>query len=196
VVLDKDTSHRVCVQHLCLRAVSSGLYATRNARRAYQKRLRHKRRSKLRIPPQPLKPCRVGGSVPDGVLNIPMPQVVLDEPRVRALVGEGVAAGVAEHVGMGFDGQACESAIVADHHPGGLAVQRPAPFTHEESVGVGLHPGAVGQPCFDGAYLVVAQGVRGGQAVGGVSNVDTTARRDLICKTLFSSTSTFETLPF
>ena len=59
------------------------------------------------LPPQPLKPCRVGRRILHRMLNIPMPQIVLNEPGVRALVGEGVATGVTEHVGMGLDGQAC-----------------------------------------------------------------------------------------
>jgi len=52
------------------------------------------------------------------MLNIAVAKIVLDQPRVGALVGQGKAAGVAEHVRVGFDGQACPSAIiVADHHP-------------------------------------------------------------------------------
>ena len=75
------------------------------------------------LPPEPFKPCRVGGGVPDGVLNIPVPQIVLNQPRIRALVGQGKAAGMAQHVRVGFNGQACQPAIVADHHPCGLAAQ-------------------------------------------------------------------------
>ena len=39
------------------------------------------------LPPQPLKPRRIGHRVADGVLNIPMPQIILNEPRIRALIG-------------------------------------------------------------------------------------------------------------
>src|SRR5439155_20948638 len=49
-------------------------------------------------PSQPFKPRRIGRRVHDGMLNIPVPQVVLNEPRVRALVGEGEAACMAEHM--------------------------------------------------------------------------------------------------
>jgi hypothetical protein len=41
----------------------------------------------------------------DGVLNVAVSEVILNEPRIRALVGEGEAAGVAQHVGMGEQGQ-------------------------------------------------------------------------------------------
>ena len=56
-------------------------------------------------PPQLLKPCGVSRGVAHGVLNVPVPQIVLNEPGVRALVGEGKAAGMAQHVGMHGDGQ-------------------------------------------------------------------------------------------
>lgn len=52
------------------------------------------------LPPQLFKPCRVGGGVADGVLNVAVPEVVLNEPNVCALVGAGKAAGMAQHVGM------------------------------------------------------------------------------------------------
>jgi hypothetical protein len=38
-------------------------------------------RSFVWLPPQPLKPYRIGGRVPDGVLNVPVSQVVLNQPR-------------------------------------------------------------------------------------------------------------------
>ena len=49
-------------------------------------------------PPPPFKPRRIGGGVLDGVLNIPVSQVILNQPLIGALVGEGEAAGMAEHV--------------------------------------------------------------------------------------------------
>lgn len=39
------------------------------------------------LPLQLLKSSGVSGGVADGVLNVPVPQVVLDQPSVRALVG-------------------------------------------------------------------------------------------------------------
>jgi hypothetical protein len=32
------------------------------------------------------------------VLNVPVTEIILNEPRVRALIGKGEAASVAEHV--------------------------------------------------------------------------------------------------
>ena len=51
----------------------------------------------------------VGGRVLDGVLNVPMSEVILNEPRIRALVGQSEAASVAQHVGMGAKGKAAGS---------------------------------------------------------------------------------------
>ena len=62
-------------------------------------------------PPQPLEPRRVRGGIADGVLNVPVPQVILNQARVCALIGKGKAAGVAQHVGMGEQGQGGECAV-------------------------------------------------------------------------------------
>jgi len=51
-------------------------------------------------PPQLLEPCRVGGGVLDGVLNVPVSEKILNEPGIRALVGQGEAARVPQHVRM------------------------------------------------------------------------------------------------
>jgi L-fuconolactonase len=40
------------------------------------------------------------------VLNVPVSEVILNEPRIRALVGQSEAASVAQHVRMGEDGRA------------------------------------------------------------------------------------------
>ena len=42
----------------------------------------------------------VCGGVAHGVLNVAVPEIVLDQPGVRALVGESKTAGMAQHVGM------------------------------------------------------------------------------------------------
>ena len=55
----------------------------------------HGRAREYSLPPQPRKPCRVSGRVLNGVLNIPMSQAVLNQPRVGVLVGQGEAAGIA-----------------------------------------------------------------------------------------------------
>jgi hypothetical protein len=64
--------------------------------------------------PQLFEPGRVGGRVLDGVLNVPMPQVILNEPRIRALVGKSEAANVAQHVRMGKQGQGSGGTVGAE----------------------------------------------------------------------------------
>ena len=55
--------------------------------------------------PQLLEPGGVARGLFDGALNVAMSEIILNEPRVIALVGERKAAGVAEHVRMGQEGQ-------------------------------------------------------------------------------------------
>src|SRR5436305_667208 len=62
----------------------------------------------LTLPPQPFKPCRIRGRVLDGMLNIPVPEIVLNQPRVGALVGQGEATRMAQHVRVRLHGEACE----------------------------------------------------------------------------------------
>ena len=50
--------------------------------------------------PEPLEPIRGQLRVPCRVLNIPVPEVVLNRPRVVPVIGELVPAGVTQHVGM------------------------------------------------------------------------------------------------
>jgi hypothetical protein len=86
------------------------------------------------LPPKPFKPRRIGRRVSHGVLNIPMSQIVLNEPRVCALIGQGEAARMAEHVRVRVHGQACELPIAADHEPYRLSAERAAPLADEERV--------------------------------------------------------------
>jgi hypothetical protein len=65
----------------------------------------------IRLSPQLFKPCRVRGSVLDGVLNVPVSKKILNEPRVGSLVGQSKAASVAEHVRMGNEGQGSGQAV-------------------------------------------------------------------------------------
>src|SRR4029453_12254601 len=50
------------------------------------------------VRPEPLEPIRSQVGAAHRVLDVPMPEVVLNRPGVVALVGELEAAGVAEHV--------------------------------------------------------------------------------------------------
>lgn len=50
-----------------------------------------------------LKPVRSQRGIACPVLNIPMPKIRLDRTCIVTVIGELVAAGVAQHVGMRFD---------------------------------------------------------------------------------------------
>jgi hypothetical protein len=45
------------------------------------------------------------GGIARHILNVAMPEVGLDRPRIVTFVGELVAAGAAEHVGVGLNAQ-------------------------------------------------------------------------------------------
>jgi hypothetical protein len=42
------------------------------------------------LPPQSFKPCRIARGISYRVLNVTVFEIVLNEPRIRALIGEGV----------------------------------------------------------------------------------------------------------
>ena len=117
------------------------------------------------LPPQPLKPCRVGRRVHDGVLNVPVAYQVLNEPCVCALIGESEAASVAQHVRMGGQGQACALAIGTDGNPCRLTAERAASFTDKKGVRLRFHLRLDRQPCLDRPELVTPERVRSGQAL-------------------------------
>ena len=91
--------------------------------------------------PQPLKPGRIRRRVSNSMLNVPVSQVILDEPRIRSLVGQGEAAGVPEHVRMGGQGQPGPFAIGADQDPHHLAAKGAAAIADKKGVGLGFQPG-------------------------------------------------------
>jgi hypothetical protein len=84
--------------------------------------------------PQSFKPRRIARRVNDGVLNVPVSEVVLNEPRVCHLIRKGKAASVAQHVGLGRQGQLGQLAIAADRKPCRNTAQGASVLTHEESV--------------------------------------------------------------
>src|SRR6516162_6480385 len=64
---------------------------------------------RVRVPPSSVHPkvlepvgCHVG--VPDGVLNVLVPEIVLQSPRVVAIVGELEPTGMAKHVRVDWNG--------------------------------------------------------------------------------------------
>ena len=50
------------------------------------------------LPPQFLEPRRIGGGIPDGVLNVAVTEVVLNETQVVTAIGEIEATGVPQHM--------------------------------------------------------------------------------------------------
>jgi hypothetical protein len=73
------------------------------------------------------------------MLYVPMPEVVLNQSRIRALIRQSEAAGMAEHVGMGGQGQPGQLPIAADRRPSRAAVEWPAPFADEEIIRYRFH---------------------------------------------------------
>jgi hypothetical protein len=84
------------------------------------------------LPPQLLEPCRLGGGVPDGVLNVPIAEIILDEPDVRSLVGQRETARMPQYLGMSKKGQGGGLAASVEQQIYGRAVQRFALSTDEE----------------------------------------------------------------
>ena len=58
------------------------------------------------IAPEILEPICRQFSVAGGMLNVAVPQIMLDRPRVLPVVGQLVAGGVAQHVRMDRNGMA------------------------------------------------------------------------------------------
>ena len=107
-------------------------------------------------PPKPFKPGRVGRGIAHGVLYVPVAEVVLNQARVRALVGQGEAASVAQHVGMGGDLKPCRLASAAKGKPYRFAGEWAAPFADKKRLGVRPHPCPLDEPSANGAALVGA----------------------------------------
>ena len=115
-------------------------------------------------PPQFLKPRRVGRGVAHGVLDVAVPEIVLDEPGVGSLVGQGIAAGMPQHVGVRLDGQSGRLAVAPDQGPDGFPAQGGAQCREEKRIAGGAHAVALDQPRLDGADFISAQGVGGGES--------------------------------
>ncbi len=95
------------------------------------------------------------------MLNVTMAQIILNEAGIRALIGQGEAAGMAEHVGMGGQGQIGHFAITADGRPDGLAGQRGAALADEEGFPRLVQGGPLFQPRLDEPQFIGPQGMRG-----------------------------------
>ena len=101
--------------------------------------------------PKLFKARRIGGRVLHRMLNLPVAQIILNEPRIRALVGKGEAARVAQHVRMGREGQGRGGARGLQKVVDAGTVQRLPLLAHKERFdGRGqFHTGADFQPCVD-----------------------------------------------
>lgn len=85
-----------------------------------------------------------------------MSEVVLNEPRVRALVGQGEAASMAELMGEGRPLKPGQVAVFADRKPGGAPVERLSLLTYKKRPAGRYHAGPFGKPGLDDAQLVGA----------------------------------------
>jgi len=95
--------------------------------------------------PEPLESRRIAGRVLDGVLDVAVSEIILNQPSVRALVSEGEAASVAQHVGMSTEGQDGVT-VFLQQQIDGRPVQRSALFTHKERLHRGPAPSSVHVP--------------------------------------------------
>ena len=57
-------------------------------------------------------------------LDVAMSEIILNESGIRALIGHGEAASVAQHVGMGEQGHGSGCAVFSQEQVNGRAVQR------------------------------------------------------------------------
>jgi hypothetical protein len=69
----------------------------------------------ISLPEELLEPLRRQGRIARRILNIAMSKIRLDRPRVVAIVGELIAAGVAQHVGMRLDAQIGRNGCSLNH---------------------------------------------------------------------------------
>lgn len=90
------------------------------------------RGSWITLAPQFLELSGIGGGIAHGVLNVAVPEIVLDEPGVCALVCEGKIAGMAQHVGMNSHRELGLLSVFAQGQVHGRAVQVLALLTEEE----------------------------------------------------------------
>jgi hypothetical protein len=77
-------------------------------------RTRHRLFHAILIPPKILKPPRRQRRVASRVLDIAVPQVGLQRPRIDPVVGQLEPAGVPEHVGVYFDPEVSSDAGALD----------------------------------------------------------------------------------
>lgn len=110
-------------------------------------------------PPQPFEPDRIAGGVFDVMFNLPVAEIVLNEPRICALIGKRETAGVAAACADGQSGEG-SGATRLQKQIDGRVMQRLAVEADEKPTAGGFHLGTDFQPCADGLELVVAKRLR------------------------------------
>jgi len=85
-----------------------------------------------------------------------MAEKILNQPGIRAAIGQGEAASVAQHVGMGAKGQGGGLAKFLHDVVDSRAVQGRALLANEERLAGRLHAGALLEPSADCPELVAA----------------------------------------
>ena len=112
--------------------------------------------------PQLFEPRRIGSRVFDRVLNVAVSEIILNEPGIRALVGEGETASVAQHVRMSEEGQGSGAAVSLQEKMHRRSMQRLAAFTDKKRFDGRrqLHARAFFQPGTNHPELVGAQRMR------------------------------------
>jgi hypothetical protein len=90
----------------------------------------------FKSPPQFFKALGVGSGIAHGMLDIPVPQIVLNQPGIRTLVGQRKTAGMAQHVRMRWQGQSRFFAIASQQGPEGLAGEGSASGTQKQRLTV------------------------------------------------------------
>jgi hypothetical protein len=88
------------------------------------------------IPPKSLETIRRQRGVGNRVLDILMPKVVLDCAGVASIVGEFIAAGMAQHVGVNLEREAGLDAQPCDHPTKAADGECRAAFGHEHTPGL------------------------------------------------------------
>ena len=86
----------------------------------------------LSIPPKSSKPRRIRRDIDRRAFGFAVAEIIPDEKRVRALVGQGIAAGVAQHVGVSRYRQPGQLAIALDRMPGRAPVEKEGGSRHKE----------------------------------------------------------------
>src|SRR5690242_8191498 len=88
------------------------------------------------IPPEILEAGRCKLRVPNGVLNVLMPQVVLNRAGVVPVVGEFIARCMPQHVWMHWEWDACPLPGTLHHLAHVIGCHRAAPLARENVAAV------------------------------------------------------------